>query len=650
MKIKNLKYNQEGVKRIKRGYTLAGSSHFKSVVNSTFFKTILTALTSFSFFLTGCNRAIADLKYGQNSALFIGDDAAIVLDIKDWKDYEGEQYQIRATNGLTMLTASFDTDLFFGNNTTHSATEFANNSVSEEGEVYDFSNNNTSIFNYELLDLNWKYNKAVLFNKNKAAMLHINQWRDYEGEQLQVVTNERMAVLLSSYNSKLFYDKQSNMKAEDFAKMYTGSDGELTVIGAEIETNNLFNYDIFDFQFRFNKVIIFKDNKAIILPVSQWKDYEGEQLQIKVLNGPTILTAAYDSILVDDTYSTTSAYDLAIGIADEVIDLTVGKKLNDNFYNKTIIDLVYGFGNGVISNDNSATSIPIKNWNDYEGEQLQVIFPNEDVMLTSSIFLDMINDGTNDLNANSLADYYSVSKVIHNATNLTSHIRFNKQLIDLKMGFNYALHVENGNVTIIPLSRWKDYYNSNGQKSSNSNEAPSDSSNEKESNQAAKSRNNEYDEEEEASPNCEQLQLELPDGTVILTTAYDTIIIKTSGNIKDYAEMFRGANGIITDLTPIFGEPVPKGWNLTIIDTKWKFNYGIYNSGVNSQVFEIKKWIDFNDGEQVQLYFKDDGGFVSSYCNTSLIYTDDEGKVEAIANAFAGIENGRARTHKYYQG
>ena len=584
-------------------------------------------------FTTGCNMSLIDTKYGQNTALIMGDDSAVAFDIKDWKDYEGEQYQIRTSNGLILLTSSFDTDLLFGESNKYTVESIAKKAISEDGEIHNFSKDENHIFNYELIDTNWRYNKAILFNKNNAVVLNVNNWKDYEGEQLQIVTDDQLVILLSSYNSKLLYDKQSDIKAEEFAKMYVGDDGKVTELGKDIDSNSIINYNFVDLKFNFNKVIIFKDKKAVILPVSEWKDYEGEQLQIKIVDGPIILTAAYDSILLDDSKSETKANDIASSIVDEVIDLTEGKAYDNGIYNKTILDLVYGFGNGIISNDNSSASIPISEWKDYEGEQLQVVFPNGDIMLTSSMFLDMINDGTNSLNANTLSDYYSTSKVTHNAEGLTDSIVFNKQIMDFQLSYNYALHIENGNVTILPLARWKDYYNSNGQKSVDRRENPDGTY-------------HTIITSKDDSPNCEQLQLELPDGTVLLTSAYDTILFKTN-DIEKYAELFRGQEGVITNLNSVFGEPTASGWNFNLFDFNWKFNYGIYNNGVNSQIFELKKWMDFADGEQVQLYFSDGSGMVSSYYNVTLVYTTDESKLYILANAFIGQELGTSRILKH---
>ena len=206
--------------------------------------------------------------------------------------------------------------------------------------------------------------------------------------------------------------------------------------------------------------------------------------------------------------------------------------------------------------------------------------------------------------------------------------------MDFEYGYNYALHIENGNVTVIPLKKWKDYYNSNGYKSENISTNPDGT-------------RHKVVTEEDSSPNCEQLQLELPDGTVLLTSAYDTILIKTAYNILDYAELFRGKDGVITNLTDTFGEPAPLGWNFKLFDTHWRFNYAIYNNGVNSQVFDIANWLDYADGEQVQLQFLDGRGILTSYPNTTLVYSDSSEKVEKIAEAFVAKNAEKGMVLKY---
>ena len=583
---------------------------------------------------SGCNRSIIDTKFGLDTALVVGDDTAITFDVQEWRDYEGEQYQLRTTDGLIMLTASFDTDLFYGHSNTYSAHNFGANAISPNGELYDLAHNKVDhIFNYDLIDTNWKYNKAVTFNDNKALILNIAKWRDYEGEQLQIVTDDNMVLLLSSYHSKLFYDEKSTTKAKDFAEMYVGTDGTVSELGRDVSSDKWINYDLFDLNYNFNKAIIFKDKTATIYPIDQWKDYEGEQLQLKITDGPTMVTAAYDTILVNDTKSSNKAYDIASRIAETVEDYTKGLPVKEGFFNKQILDFDYGFNQGVISNDNSATSFTFSSWKDYEGEQLQVGLPNGDTMLTSSIYLDMLNGGTDKFNAKTIAADYTTNNPLNKATNVLKSTGFNKQIIDWSMKFNYALHMENGNVTILPLARWKDYYNTNGYTSTHKTTNPDGT-------------HHTVVTTHESSPNCEQLQLELPDGTVLLTSAYDTVLLKTDRKIEDYAEFFRGENGVITNLTSVFGEPTASGWNIRIFDTKWHYNYAIYNNGENTQTFPIDAWMDFADGEQVQLRFPDGKGILTSYPNTTLVYTQDQSKLNAIANGFAGRELGENRVLK----
>ena len=247
-----------------------------------------------------------------------------------------------------------------------------------------FSGCNKTVF-----DTKYGFNKSITFNRNKALILPIGQWKDYSGEQLQVTTKDGLILVLSSYNSKLIYDAESNISAFDFAKSYVGSDGSVIDLSNNKYSN--FNYDIIDTNYGFNKVIITKDESCVILPIENWCDYEDEQLQLKIKNGPTIVTAAYDTILVNDINSNNKAIDIANALSNNVIDLA--KEYNNvSSFNKTIIDLNYGFSNAILSNDNCSSALKIDKWTDYEGEQLQIKFNTGDVILSSSVMLDLVND------------------------------------------------------------------------------------------------------------------------------------------------------------------------------------------------------------------------------------------------------------------
>lgn len=559
--------------------------------------------------LTGCNRTVFDTKYGFDKALILGDDTSIIANVINWKDYEGEQLQFVTSDGLIILSSSFDTNCFYGSSTNYSIEKVAKNAIYSEEEIYTIGEEQEkTTFNLDLLDTNWKFNKSITFNGNNALILPVAEWKDYEGEQLQIITPDGLIANLCSYNSKLINDEFSNTKAQDFASYYVGNDGNVTDLSTNVKINGAFNKDIIDTKLGFNKAIIIKDNSVLILPISKWCDYEGEQLQLQIENGPLVVTAAYDTILINDISSTTKALDIAKSLSSNVIDLSADYTYDSPIiYNGTIIDLNYGFTNGIISNDNSATALKINKWCDYEGEQLQIELPNGDVILTSSIFLDLLNGGTSSLNATSLAgDYINENgKLIDKSNGNYESSVYNTYLLDTELKFQYALKVINGNVTIIPLKKWQDFANTDGNK------------------------------DKENSPNCEQLQLILPDKTAIVTTAYDTILVKTD-NIMDIAELFRGAEGVINDLTSYVGQPDVSGWNISLFDTKYHFSYAIFNNDSSTQIFPISKWRDYSEGEQLQLQFSDNTGFLTSFVNTTLVDPQTENIENIIAASFSG--------------
>lgn len=64
--------------------------------------------------------------------------------------------------------------------------------------------------NRQMFDTNWKYNKAYvtgLKNNGEVTKLDIKSWRDYEGEQLQIIDTDDNVYLCSSFNTILTYEK-----------------------------------------------------------------------------------------------------------------------------------------------------------------------------------------------------------------------------------------------------------------------------------------------------------------------------------------------------------------------------------------------------------------------------------------------------------
>lgn len=605
-----VKINSENIKKLKGKWKRATSVVLSGLLISTF--------------LTGCNRTAFDTKYGFDKAVVFGDDTATIMYVEQWKDYSGEQLQFTTDDNFVMLSSSFDTAAFYGNSSKHSVEEIAESALTDNGEVYNLNEDDgkTTSFNKDLFDTNWSFNKSVTFNGNNAVILPIRQWKDYSGEQLQVITVDGLVMNLCSYNSKLIYDSISDVKADDFASMYVGTDGTVTDLSEGYDSTD-FNYDWIDTKWGFNKAIVMKDNSVVILPIDKWCDYEGEQLQLTITNGPVIVTAAYDTILLNDIESKLKAIDIAnaLGLNGKVVDLTEGMTYTEQIvYNGTLIDLQYGYSNAILSNSNSSTALKIKQWCDYEGEQLQLKLPSGDVILTSSVLLDLVNSGTDLLNASTISKYYidNQGKNIDESKGNHEDAGMNKDIIDTELGFRYALKVVEGNVTIIPLHKWEDFANTDGNK------------------------------DKADSPNCEQLQLILPDGTALVTTAYNTVLVKNVSDIYTIAEYFRSPEGIISDLTPYVGEPSVGGWNFSLFDTRYHFNQAILNNGKTNQVFNIKEWRDYSEGEQLQIHLNDNSGFLTSFVNTTLVSSDNQNLAETIAKAFSGtLEEDLGLVKKY---
>ena len=476
--------------------------------------------------------------------------------------------------------------------------------------------------NRTMFDTKYGFNQALILGDDSAVVLDVSQWKDYEGEQLQIITTDGLVLNVSSWNSKLAYDIDSPLKLEQFAQSYVGNDGVVTSYVDDTASDDFYNKDLFDTVYNFNKALIMKDEKVVIVPIDEWKDYEGEQLQLKIHDGPTIVTASYDTILVNDNDSTMKALDVAKSLCEEenIVDLASGKDNVEGSFNKTFFDFDYGFSNGIISGKDASSTVSIDTWGDYEGEQLQIELDSGDIILTSSILLDLVNGGNNNINASTLAKDYVSSE--GRLTDLSggdySEESFNKDLLDTELKFKYALKVIDGNVTIIPLKKWEDFYNTDGGK------------------------------DKEDSPNCEQIQLVLPDETALVTTAYDTVLVNnTNTDINEIAGLFVGKDGVITNLEEYVGVPEVSGWNFSLFDTRYSFSYAILNNEDTSQVFPIVQWLDFSEGEALQLNFQDDTGMLTSFVTTTLVDPATEGMEEILANAFTGNSEDNEKVKVY---
>ena len=62
--------------------------------------------------------------------------------------------------------------------------------------------------NYDAFDTNKTYTRAIItYGDGQLFDINIKQWRDYDGEQLQIVADDGTVYLASSFNTILINEK-----------------------------------------------------------------------------------------------------------------------------------------------------------------------------------------------------------------------------------------------------------------------------------------------------------------------------------------------------------------------------------------------------------------------------------------------------------
>ena len=63
--------------------------------------------------------------------------------------------------------------------------------------------------NRDLFDTNYTYDRAIItLPDDKVIEVEIDQWKDYDGEQIQIISKDGTVYLTSSYNCTLIRDKK----------------------------------------------------------------------------------------------------------------------------------------------------------------------------------------------------------------------------------------------------------------------------------------------------------------------------------------------------------------------------------------------------------------------------------------------------------
>lgn len=65
----------------------------------------------------------------------------------------------------------------------------------------------TGCGNRDMFDTNYTYTKAITYLGNERIEIEIKQWKDYEGEQIQIIGTDGKTYLVSSFNTMLIREK-----------------------------------------------------------------------------------------------------------------------------------------------------------------------------------------------------------------------------------------------------------------------------------------------------------------------------------------------------------------------------------------------------------------------------------------------------------
>lgn len=69
----------------------------------------------------------------------------------------------------------------------------------------------TGCGNYDLFDTNYTYNKAIIKLPDSTVVnVDIKQWKDYDGEQIQIISTDGTVYLTNSFNCTLINDTETN--------------------------------------------------------------------------------------------------------------------------------------------------------------------------------------------------------------------------------------------------------------------------------------------------------------------------------------------------------------------------------------------------------------------------------------------------------
>ncbi len=159
--------------------------------------------------------------------------------------------------------------------------------------------------NKQIFDFNKAFNVAIETNQGNVSIVGVSQYSDYEGSQVQFVTEDNLRVLTSTHQTELLKVENEN-SALSYAKALSGNNEESInnydeMQGTSIDTSkDAWNKDVFDLHFVYDKAIILSGNNATIVEIKKWTDYDDDKIQLMLSDGTCILTNIDKVKLIND--------------------------------------------------------------------------------------------------------------------------------------------------------------------------------------------------------------------------------------------------------------------------------------------------------------------------------------------------------------
>ena len=157
--------------------------------------------------------------------------------------------------------------------------------------------------NKQVVDFNKSFNVVIEKNDDNVSVVGIKEYTDYSGTLVQFVTMDDLVVISSTMQTHLVKVKNNELLEKLSNSLTTNEESIIyydELQGTKIDFNDLFNKDLIDLRYTYNKAIILSDDTATIYDLDAWKDYDDDKLQIKLEDGNCLLQNADKIKIIND--------------------------------------------------------------------------------------------------------------------------------------------------------------------------------------------------------------------------------------------------------------------------------------------------------------------------------------------------------------